>query len=866
MRHLLLILLVCLTAVAVGQTVELAKPGSQIDWVPEHDVSGVQMSPSGLVVAILGGDPYIHCAPFTSPKSKRLWIDVSLKSDTGGSAQIFYCTPEKGPSETRSVRFAVPKSKTFQARVVIPRIADKMYLRFDPPGTRGVCRVFSMSVTEAEDIEVPKSIKAKFPDKLNGFVYSNGNLRIIHSQTSTDFVVESGGILMAHGNPSNVIGWSDGKKVRWSSIGKADVSFDARAMAMTAKAGPVTVQRWFWAEGSGFGFRVKYSAKSNVELFYAPAMMLFAGQDSFGKKKQQAIFCGLEFLEGDEPSSSEKDIKGPESVRRVPLSSRISVPLMAVNGQDRFVALAWDPSPLVSAVFDSPDRTFGSSGHAMGLILPGSTGSERTENSLAAYKGLRLKKGQSVDVRGWILSGKGKTAADVIKAYLAVAPKQKPLKPMPLTDYAQLAARGWLDSCVNVDGKYRHAYWPGITSFGPNVSPDAAAYMKWLAPYAGSALATRLEEQSVKVLSLVEPSRYGIATVSHLPTFGNALILGGVKETVARSEAIAKDGIGRIRDDGTQKYVAGQTDYGKTHYADHANGLTGLTLLSTLESALFCGDPDLIAKAIVNLRKARVYRGTVPRGAQTWEVPLHTPDIMASAHLCKAYSLAYQATGDKSFLDDAEYWAYTGLPFVYLYNPTSETVGKYATTAVFGATSWVAPNWMGLPVQWCGAMYADALYAFARHSKSGLWKTIADGIFDSGVQQTFNDDRKDLVGLLPDSYNLAAQSGNPVAINPGTLEALAPNRYGLPPFYSWLEGISAPGRLSVASRSTSSITVKIEPAFKGPFWIVVSGSRPVASLKASGNEVAIEQVGKFAIAARLSGPTDLKVEYRTDLR
>ncbi len=863
---MLLILLVCLTAIAVGQSVELAKPGSQIDWGPEHDVSGVEMSPSGLVVAISGGDPYIHCAPFTSPKSKRLWIDVSLKSDTGGSAQIFYCTSDQGPSESRSVRFAVPKSKTFQARVVIPRIADKMYLRFDPPGTRGVCRVFSMSVSEAEDIQAPKSIKASFPSKLTGFELSNGNLRIVHSQTSTDFIVESHGVSMAFGNPSSVIGWSDGKKVRWSSLGKADVSFDARAMAMTAKAGPVTVQRWFWPQGNGFGFRVKYIARVNTELFYAPAMMLFAGQDSFGKKKQQGLFCGLEYLEGDEPSSSEKDIKGPESVRRVPLSSRISVPLMAVNGQDRFVALAWDPSPLMSAVFDSPDRIFGSNGHAMGLILPGSTGSERMENSLAAYRGLKLNKGQSVEVRGWILSGKGKTAVDAIKAYLAVAPKPKPLKPMALSAYANLAARGWLDSGVKVDGKYRHAYWPGISSFGPNVSPDAAAYMKWLEPFAGSALATILEEQSVKALSLVEPGRYGIATVSHLPTFGNTLILGGVRESVARSESIAREGIGRIRDDGTQKYVAGQTDYGKTHYADHANGLTGWTLLSALENALFCGDPDLISKAIANLRNARVYRGTVPRGAQTWEVPLHTPDIMASAHLCKAYSLAYEATGDKNFLADAEYWAYTGLPFVYLYNPTSEPVGKYATTAVFGATNWIAPNWMGLPVQWCGAMYADALYAFARHSKNGLWKTIADGIFDSGVQQSFNDDRKDLVGLLPDSYNLAAQSGNPVAINPGTLEALAPNRYGLPPFYSWFEGISAPGRLSVVSHSTSSITVKIEPAFRGPFWVVVSGSRPVVSLKASGNEVAIEQVGKFAVAARLDSATELRVEYRTGLR
>jgi len=91
----------------------------------------------------------------------------------------------------------------------------------------------------------------------------------------------------------------------------------------------------------------------------------------------------------------------------------------------------------------------------------------------------------------------------------------------------------------------------------------------------------------------------------------------------------------------------------------------------------------------------------VPRGAQTWEVPLHTPDILASAHLVRCYLYAYQLTGDADLLEQARYWAWTGVPFVYLEQPVPGDVGLYATIPVFGATQWVA-SWLGKPVQWCG--------------------------------------------------------------------------------------------------------------------------------------------------------------------
>src|SRR5207253_380680 len=154
-------------------------------------------------------------------------------------------------------------------------------------------------------------------------------------------------------------------------------------------------------------------------------------------------------------------------------------------------------------------------------------------------------------------------------------------------------------------------------------------------------------------------------------------------------------------------------DFGSTHFAPDANGYTASVVEPLLEMATFCGNSGLISEGLRVLRALDGFAGTVPRGAQTWEIPLHTPDILAAAHLVRAYTLGYELTGEPHFLEQARYWAWTGVPFLYLINPTAQPVGPYATIAVLGATHWTAPVWLGQPVQWCGLVYADALYRLA---------------------------------------------------------------------------------------------------------------------------------------------------------
>jgi len=118
----------------------------------------------------------------------------------------------------------------------------------------------------------------------------------------------------------------------------------------------------------------------------------------------------------------------------------------------------------------------------------------------------------------------------------------------------------------------------------------------------------------------------------------------------------------------------------------------------------------------------------VPRGAQTWECPLHTPDVLASAYSRAGLHVGYELTGEPALLAQARYWAWTGLPFIYLRDPAGQGIGRYLTPPVYGATSWVAPVWMGLPVQWCGLVYADALFRLVRHdpkASGNRWRTAS---------------------------------------------------------------------------------------------------------------------------------------------
>src|SRR5258708_29931966 len=106
--------------------------------------------------------------------------------------------------------------------------------------------------------------------------------------------------------------------------------------------------------------------------------VVFPGAGSFGPVKGQGVLAGLEYLE-NEPSSSEADVIGPASKRQVPDNLKITFPLMAIQNDGRYLALTWQMQSHFCALYDSPDRIFGSGGHVMGVLFPGSDGKNRPQ-------------------------------------------------------------------------------------------------------------------------------------------------------------------------------------------------------------------------------------------------------------------------------------------------------------------------------------------------------------------------------------------------------------------------------------------------------------------------------------------------------
>jgi hypothetical protein len=564
------------------------------------------------------------------------------------------------------------------------------------------------------------------------------------------------------------------------------------------------------------------------EVVYIPWLTIFPGLGTFGERKYQGLFAGVEYLE-DEPSSSEADIIGPAHIRRVPDPVKITFPLMAISHNGNFIGVIWEPSELVAATFDSPDRIYNSGSHVMALSAPG-VGENRFENDFCAYAPFKIEANKPLRMSATIIGGKGKSVVPAVQRYVDLrGVPDVPKFEGGLTAAVNLLAGGWMDSQANVNGLFRHAVWGDM--FPPGPAADAAMFIDWLENHTkDQKLLERLDGAKRQALARIPAEQAFSSCVSHPQPPTAPFIFGRVCEFLQQRHNEALRLISNFDANGVKLYRPGNTDYSKTHFAKHANGYAGGDVVRILEGAVLSADKELINRALELLDKQTVlYADTVPRGAQTWEVPLHTPDILASAHLVKAYSLGYIISGKEKYLEQARYWAWTGVPFVYLYPPTPGRVGAYATIAVLGATNWQAPVWIGLPVQWCGLDYCSALHLLNECDPKGPWERIAKGITAAGLQMSWPLSDKGRQGLLPDSFRLREQIGEGPAINPGTVQAHIAELYGKGRIYNvkrlaergWF--IHAPCAISDIHQEGDSVTFVVNGWGDKPYYVLISG-------------------------------------------
>lgn len=757
-------------------------------WKGNHHVEDLAWSRDGLSFRSTGIDPWIEGPRIDLPGDRLTKVTVRMKSDANSSGELFY-----GPyfQAGHSVPFAVQSDNDWHdyELMIMEFLGPGTRFRLDPATTAGnvgvaFIKVETLSVHEAPPYRAPSRPtvgRGRAADVEAGLLklkyFGNG---------IGDFVVEVAGQEMAAAYDRELIGVLFEDAFEWLDLKNAYVTatrtedgLDLLARITDQAGAAWQVGRKIYPEvaGDALVVDVRIQVDADRDVVCLPWLTIFPGLGTFGSHKDEGLLAGLEYL-GDEPSSSEADITTPEHIRRVADPVKVTFPLMGIAADGRYVGLVWERSEWIGPMFDSPDTIFNSGAHVMGLTGP-AVGKCRFENYLVAHTPVRLTANVPVTARIWIIGGEGATVVPAVQHYVNL--RGLPAVPQFEGGFqaaARLLAQGWLYSGIREGALFRHAVWGD--HFGPGPAPDAAMFMDWLSASlddADTELIDALSATRDLALEAVPDSRHLDGGVSHVRPPAAPLVFGDLAAYVERRHNAARSALANFDARGVKTYTPGDIDYGRTHFADHANGYSAQDLITILEGATLSADAELIGAAIELLDKQTLrYADTVPRGAQTWEVPLHTPDILASGLLVKAYTLGYIVSGREDYLEQARYWAWTGVPFAYLVNPTEGRIGPYATIPVFGATNWVG-SWFGRPVQWCGLAYASALHLLSEYDPQGPWRRIARGITAAGLEMAWPMEDADRQGLLPDFFLLESQLRDGPAINPGTTQAHVPELF-----------------------------------------------------------------------------------------
>ncbi|MEE8451739.1 MAG: hypothetical protein V3R99_07480 [Thermoguttaceae bacterium] len=492
---------------------------------------------------------------------------------------------------------------------------------------------------------------------------------------------------------------------------------------------------------------------------------------------QQGLFAGLEYLGRGEQSSTTLDIETSEHLRFAPDSIKVTMPLTAFLTDRASVAMTWRDMQL-EPTFATPNFFDGTEDHRMAL------------------RGRKIEATVRID------------RSSLEEAILWAVDRAGGLPPLP--EPPRTPEEQWklclkaLDGPIKSDEGWGHC-----------------AGERWARrPYAD--IASTIWRLSGNVPDFPQFVPGG----AHVENESIYFVTGRAQWWLDHKSRQVRGILDRQQADGSFRYDG---KYRRGHFENTASGVCARPAATLLEFARVTGDRKALEAGVRALQYMKRFR--TPRGAQVWEVPLHTPDQLASAYLVWAYIRGYELTDDETFLIEAKKWAASGIPFVYLWSryPTM----LYATPPVYGATNWRAPVWIGLPVQWVGGVYAYALTMLAKHDDSFDWNHLARGILISAEQQQYPDG--EWVGLLPDVFSLEDQQRHPARINPCGIASLRMALDGQLDFLS----VATDGQHRVAAPFPVSFRygeAHIRAKRGTTYQAIIDGQR-IVEVKSNGNDV-----------------------------
>ena len=493
---------------------------------------------------------------------------------------------------------------------------------------------------------------------------------------------------------------------------------------------------------------------------------LYAGCGRNPEKKTAALFPGLEFLEGEERSSSTRDAAPPLNNRLVPHPYKITVPVMAVEMQKSIVGIIWNPldtwdseNQMLSAMFASPNWHQHQKNHALGLFLP--TAPEWVEeNETEASTPYPLTPSRPLSIKSEIILHGNASILDAVAHWTDAYGTPKPLAP-PRNDEEELllSRHGFMHTTWDEDTrKSRHC-----VDWASQNEPSLGTLL-WY-----DYLATRDEQVKERALeiaknTITESGKEGLAARGscHILRWEFPFYIGNIDAGLTYMAEEAQQRIATQEPDGSWRWHPTNTKTAALGKAGEAVlGTCAESALLLLKHARITGSKTSQKAGMKALKFMKQF--SLPRGAQMWECPMYQPDVLAAAHAIGAYVEAYELTNEKECLKRATHWAETALPFLYHWHLPDRPGMQFASIPVFG-TSFHTHPWFGVPVQWNGLVLAYYLQHLNQHTKDDRWLQIAEGITVSAMYQQWEDG--ELKGTYPDGFYGFCTEGRGPHLNP----------------------------------------------------------------------------------------------------
>ena len=455
--------------------------------------------------------------------------------------------------------------------------------------------------------------------------------------------------------------------------------------------------------------KYRLEGTANYDVRYIRGPWLRVGEESFGTKKDDAIFPGVEWLLDDEWSSGSDWFKYPWSERFVPHPNKVSIPLMALSYEGNGIGLAWQPNQTATRwfnfrsqrpqpVFAAPNFIDKMNNSLMGIMVPDAS-AEGQENKVYADIPLELRVGQKInfDAELWISQGNSlNVVIDWVKRHGLPEP------PEPKWTFQ--------DTLDRIAGAYNTNLWAEGRGFhaNPNVPAPLERYVR---EHADTKLAKELQKK-------IDWCR------------AQTVEKGGSEDS--RKKALIEQGDALLkyqREDGSFPFDPEGRHYVKDDFKVATSfiepmGLAGDTALdlcmTPVPTLLDIAEKTGKKEYKIAAGKALEYcmHMTRPEGGDYWETPLHAPNLFAAGHAAIAYYLGYKAFGDKRYKEKAIYWIRSLLPFTHLWE-TSEVKMMYNTKPCLCSSDWYFANWVRDHVQW------EVLFTFLLSSNYGIdWNEV----------------------------------------------------------------------------------------------------------------------------------------------